>query len=164
MWLQVADATTIRAVPPPNGNLSAKIDEKGRLKLPARLQEYFICLGEKTVFITTLDKATARVYNRTTWEENKVFLSSYKDDPDWADDVLFIANHFGADAEMDDQGRVLVPQKLRSLLSLENESVQLGCFPGVVDIYTPANYEARMGRAVPGLADKVRSLRQKGLK
>jgi len=160
----VADATTIRAVPPPNGNHSAKIDEKGRLKLPAKLQEYLISLGEKTVFITSLDRATARVYSRSTWEENKTFLSGYREDPEWADDVLFIANHFGADAEMDEQGRVLVPQRLRSLLSLENQAVQLECAAGVINIYTPADYEARMGRAVPGLADKVRSLRQKGLK
>jgi len=59
---------------------------------------------------------------------------------------------------------VLVPQRLRSLLSLENQAVQLECAAGVINIYTPADYEARMGRAVPGLADKVRSLRQKGLK
>ena len=156
--------TPVRAISPPNGSLSAKIDEKGRLKLPAKLQEYLLGLGEKTVFITTLDKTTARVYTHATWEENKVFLSNYREDPDWAEDVLFVANHFGADAEMDDQGRVLVPQKLRNLLSLEGESVQLECSPGVVNIYTQANYEERMGRAVTGLPDKVRSLRQKGLK
>ncbi len=160
----MGETTAIRIVAPPNGSHSAKIDDKGRLKLPAKLQEYFLGLGEKTVFITSLDRATARIYSHSTWEENKAFLAGFKDDPEWAEDVLFVANHFGADSEMDEQGRVLIPQRLRTLLALEGESVHLECFPGVVYVYTMANYEERMGRALSGLADKVRSLRQKGLK
>ena len=98
------------------------MDEKGRLKLPADLREYILRLGEKTVFITSLDLLIARIYTNSTWEFNQKLLDECKEDPETAEDVAFTANDVGADSDIDDQGRVLIPQELRRLLSIENAS------------------------------------------
>ncbi len=160
----MGDGTTAKAIPPPNGFLKGRVDDKGRLKLPAELKEYLLASGAKRVFITTLDMASVRIYTPSGWEDNKNLLASFQDDPAAADDVLFVANHYGADSDMDENGRVLLPQELRVSLSLENQPVFLECMPDAVNVYGEAAYEERKRRAVQGLAEKVLKLRQKGLK
>jgi MraZ protein len=149
--------------PPPNGVLSAKIDEKGRLKLPSKLEEYFIGLGARTLFITSLNRTSVRVYTPPAWQETRLFLTSDKVDRAKGRDLLFAANDVGGDSDMDAQGRVLIPQKLRSLLSLENQSVHIECYPGMVNIYTQSRYDARLAVAVDHLEDKFNSLQEQGL-
>lgn len=149
--------------PPPNGILSAKIDEKGRLKLPSKLEEYFIGLGARTLFITSLDRISVRVYTPRSWQETRLFLTSDKVDRIKGRDVLFAANDVGGDSDVDSQGRVLIPQKLRSLLSLENQSVQIECSPGIASLYTHTRYDTRLAVAVDGLEEKVTSLQEQGL-
>ncbi|MFB3776350.1 MAG: hypothetical protein ACE141_02035 [Bryobacteraceae bacterium] len=149
---------------PPRGIFSARVDEKGRLKLPADLREYILRLGEKSVFITSLDLQIARIYTNSTWEFNQKLLDEYKEDPEIAEDVAFTANDVGADSGIDEQGRVLIPQELRRLLAIENQPVWLECLPGVINIYSKSVYEERKRRAEDRRAEKVRRLREMGLK
>ena len=150
-------------LPPPNGFLSAKIDEKGRLKLPSKLEEYFIGLGARTLFITSLDRTSVRVYTPPAWQETKLLLTSGQVDRAKGRDLLFAANDVGGDSDMDAQGRVLIPQKLRTLLSLENQTVQIECHPGMVNIYTQTRYDTRLAVAVDHLEDKFNTLQEQGL-
>ncbi|HSW51389.1 MAG TPA: hypothetical protein VLH09_14485 [Bryobacteraceae bacterium] len=140
------------------------MDEKGRLKLPADLREYILRLGEKSVFITSLDLQIARIYTNSTWEFNQKLLDEYKEDPEIAEDVAFTANDVGADSGIDEQGRVLIPQELRRTLEIESQPVWLECLPGVINIYGKTVYEARKKRAEDRRAEKVRRLREMGLK
>ena len=41
---------------PPNGMYPARVDDKGRLKLPVGFQEYISGLPEKKLFVTSLDR------------------------------------------------------------------------------------------------------------
>jgi MraZ protein len=150
-------------LPPPNGFLSAKIDEKGRLKLPSKLEEYFTSLGARTLFITSLDRISVRVYTPRAWQETRLFLTSDKVDRAKGRDILFAANDVGGDSDTDAQGRVLIPQKLRSLMSLENQPVQIECSPGVASLYTQTRYHARLTGAVDGIEEKFASLQEQGL-
>jgi len=153
-----------RPIPPPRGIFQARVDEKGRLKLPSELREYVISFGERKVFITSLDCRTARIYPNALWNDNQNFFEQFSENPDAAEDVAFMADDLGADCEMDDQGRVLIPQELRRLLEIEGEPVWLQCFQGAINIYNRSVYEERKRRAMEGLSEKVRLLRQKGLK
>ena len=157
-------SATPTAIRPPRGIFSARVDEKGRLKLPADLREYILRFGEKTVFITSLDFQIARIYTNTLWEFNQKLLDECKEERDAAEDVAFTANDIGADSDIDDQGRVLIPQELRRRLAIENQPVWLECLPGVVNIYSKAVYDERKKRSEEGRAEKVRRLREKGLK
>ena len=146
----------------PRGFYPAKVDEKGRLKLPTLFQEFLA--GEK-LFVTSLDKRVARIYPLSLWEQNEDLLfGTNEDDPEMAEDVAFIANHFGADSEIDQQGRVLLPTELRRFLNLENQAVWVDCFQGGVNVYGKEVYEERERRASDNLAAKLNALKKKGLK
>jgi len=155
-----------KAVPvePPRGIFPARVDEKGRIKLPSAFREYIASFGEKKVFVTSLDVLTARIYPSSIWKDNQIFFEEFTEDPDAAEDVAFIANDNGADGDMDEQGRVLIPQELRRQLGIENQPVWVDCYKGSINIYSKDIYEGRRQRALEGLPDKVRVLRKKGLK
>lgn len=148
----------------PHGIYPARVDDKGRLKLPSVFQQYLNSRGERKVFITSLDTHTARIYPMSVWKDNEKFFEEYTEDPQIAEDVAFIANDLGADSELDGQGRLLVPQELRQKLDVENQPVWLDCYKGRINVYTKAVYEERKSRASQGLAEKLRALERKGLK
>lgn len=151
-------------VEPPRGIFPARVDEKGRLKLPTIFQQFLGRMGEEKVFITSLDLRIARIYPISVWKENEILFQSATDDPDGASDVAFIANDMGADSELDSQGRVLMPSELRRMLAIENQPVWLQCEKGRINVYSREVYEQRKQRATENLADKLRALEQKGLK
>jgi MraZ protein len=155
---------TALPVEPPRGNFPARVDEKGRLTLLAPFREYVENFGDKKVFVTSLDFRTVRIYPITVWKDNERLFEEYTEDPEAAEDVAFIANDNGADCEMDDKGRVLIPQELRRQLGIENQPVRLGCYQGAISVYSEEHYGERKRRAVEGLPEKVRALRKKGLK
>jgi MraZ protein len=149
---------------PPRGIYPARVDEKGRLKLPVNFQDFLNASGERKVFITSLDLRTGRIYPISVWKENERILNESTDDPEGAEDIAFIANDLGADSEVDGQGRVLVPTELRRLLGLESQPVWLECFQGAITFYPKAEYDERQRRSRENLAEKVRAFKRKGLR
>lgn len=148
----------------PRGFIGARVDEKGRLKLPAAIVQYLEAFGEKKVFITTLNGSTARIYPISVWRETERFLEEAGEDTEAREDVAFVAYHYGADDEVDAQGRVLVPTELRRALKLENEQVFLRCFKQRIDVLGREVYEQRLGTAMNGLDSKVNDLVKKGMR
>ena len=146
---------------PPRGFYTARVDEKGRLKLPTLFQEF---LGGEKLFVTSLDTRIARIYPISLWRQNESLLFDQSDEPEMAEDIAFIANHFGADSEIDGQGRVLLPTELRRALNLENQTVWLDCYQGGVNVYGKEVYEERQRRATDNLGPKLNALKKKGLK
>src|SRR5262245_61223142 len=116
----------------------AKLDEKGRLKAPTKIQEYLDALREKRLFVTSLDRTETRIYTLSVWRENEKRLAR-----EAADDVAFIAADLGAESEMDSQGRILIPAKLRAELGIENSTVRLWANSGHVRVLSDANYQAK---------------------
>lgn len=149
---------------PPRGTFQARIDDKGRLKLPADIQKYVERLNEKSLFITTLDQNTVRLYPTAVWQENEAFFVHEMEDAEPASDLQFIANHFGADSPVDAQGRVLMPARLREKIPLEDQPVWLECQKGRINLYNQQVYEERLSRAQQGLAEKLRALEKRGLR
>jgi MraZ protein len=158
----MSDQLTVQ-VAPPRGTFQARCDEKGRLKLPANFQRFLDRLDEKVVFCTTLDKRIARIYPISIWKQNELFFQGFQTNPRAAADVALIANHYGADSEVDGQGRILLPALLRRELKLENETVWLDHFRGRFNVYSDALYQERLGQATESLTDKLDVLEQGGL-
>jgi MraZ protein len=156
--------STAPPVEAPRGFLSARVDEKGRLKLPAAITQYLGALGEHKVFVTTLNGSTARIYPISAWLQTENMLEEAGEDADSREDVAFVAYHFGADSEIDPQGRVLVPTDLRRALKLENEQVYLRCFKQRIDVIGREVYEQRLTKAMEGLGEKLQGLEKRGLR
>jgi len=52
------------------------------------------------------------------------------------------AEAFGGDVDLDPQGRVTLPQKLREALELENKQVQLRFFEDIITLYLQEQFDA----------------------
>jgi MraZ protein len=158
---QTGDVVSVDA---PRGVLSARVDEKGRLKLPSSMVQYLDSFRERKVFITTLDVKTARIYPISVWKRTEAALEEPGDDADLRDDLAFVANHYGSDDEIDGQGRVLVPTELRRKLKLENEQVYLRCTKQRIEVIGREMYESRLAKAETGSDQKLIHLEKKGLR
>jgi len=163
---QVVENSVGGAVPvePPHSIAQARVDDKGRLKLPAEFLEYLKKLGVDKVFITTVDRELARIYPISVWKANENFFGNAGDLAELAEDVAYIAKVFGGDSEIDAQGRVLLPAALRRELSLESQPVYLDCYNGRINVAGKVVHEARYHRAMANLSEKVKTLEKKGLK
>ena len=150
------------AVEPPHSISAARVDEKGRLKLPADFWEYLKKQGVDKVFITTVDLELARIYPIQVWKSNENLFATAGDLAELAADVAYIAKHFGGDSEIDGQGRVLLPAELRRRLEMESTQVFLDCYKGRINVATRATHDARLNRAFANLGDKVKTLEKKG--
>jgi len=155
---------TAARVEAPRGTLPARVDEKGRLKLPAAVAQYLEAIGERKVFVTTLNISTALIYPISAWRETERMLQEPGEDAESRADVAFIANHYGEDAEVDAQGRVLVPTTLRRELELERDDVHLLWYKQRIEVLGSKVYEQRLAKAKMSLAEKVAALEKKGLR
>ena len=149
---------------PPHSIAQARVDDKGRLKLPSEFLEYLKKLGVDKVFITTVDRELARIYPISVWKANENFFANAGDLAEMAEDVAYFAKFFGGDSEIDAQGRVLMPATLRRELALESQPVFLDCYNGRINVASKAVHDARFHRAAANLGEKVKALEKKGLK
>lgn len=147
---------------PPRGFFPARVDDKGRLKLPVNFQQYVTSLAEG-LFVTTLDEEIARIYPLSMWDQNALLLRRSTTDPERNEDLLMIADHYGAEAEMDSQGRILLPTTLRRKLNLENQAVQIQGSLGRIDVFSQEVYDQRFARATVDRVAKLRSAEREGL-
>jgi MraZ protein len=152
-----------KPVEPPNGMYPARVDDKGRLKLPVDFQGYFASLAEKKLFVTSLDRRIGQIYPIAAWRDNKRFFSEYRDNPRVAQNVAFNANDLGADSEMDNQGRILLPPELRRELGIENQAVRIFAYKGRVQIYSDAVYQEKKRQASQSSETDVEALESAGL-
>ena len=151
---------------------SARMDDKGRLKLPADFQVFFGAFPEKKIFVTSLDGRIGQLYPISVWRKNEKFLAESAEDPDVVANVLFNAQDLGNDAEMDAQGRVSVNAQMREELDLVGQELHLVVVKGRVEILNEAQYQERRRSARPAAdengrrqaLENVRKLEQKGLK
>ncbi len=153
----------LEPVEPPLGFLAARVDEKGRLKIPAAILQYLVSLRESRVFITTFDKSTVRIYPIKAWRETEIFLSKPGAGAVDRAALRFRAKHYGADTEIDGQGRVLVPPDLRRELELEGAAVHLECVNEHFEMSTDAAYKKKLEEADRILEEKLGEVIEMGL-
>jgi MraZ protein len=137
----MADFQELLMVEPPRGMYPARLDDKGRLKLPADFQQFFAALREKKLFVTSLDERTAQVYPMAVWRQNEKFFETYRDDPRSSRRLAFRVADLGAESEMDAQGRILFPPELRRKLGIENQPVRIHAYRGRINVMSEQVYE-----------------------
>ena len=128
------------------------------------MAQYLEAIGERKVFVTTLNVETALIYPISVWRETEKMLQEPGDDADTRADVAFVANHYGEDVEVDAQGRVLLPTTLRRELDLEKDDVSLLFYKQRIEVFGSKVYRARLEKARIGLAEKVGALQRKGMR
>ena len=108
------------------GSAPARVDEKGRLKVPsvfrAQIEEAF---GPE-LFVTSVHGRNVLLYPLPIWRALEEKLASLPAVHRAKAKFLERVNYYGQDATLDGQGRVLVPQILRDAAKLPADVVVTG--------------------------------------
>ena len=103
------------------GNHPARVDEKGRLKVPAEFKRQVEDRYGAEFYITSRDGKVAEIYPVEEWrriEEKLAKLSNFNPSKKR---FLNKVNYYGQMVEMDAQGRLLLPQILREAAGLTSD-------------------------------------------
>jgi MraZ protein len=103
------------------GSAPAKIDDKGRLKLPTLFRSEIQDRRGPDVFVTSLTGASVRIYPMATWLEVERKLSAMPSNHPARLKFLDRVNYYGQTSELDVQGRIVVPAPLRASASIVGE-------------------------------------------
>lgn len=125
------------------GNSIAKVDEKGRLKLPAAFRSAIEPKYGTEFFVTSLRGESVRVYPLEVWsriEERLAGTSSLNPSV-----IRFknAVNYYGQSASMDAQGRILIHPLLREKAGTDGEVAVLGQHD-YLEVWNRAAFEQRL--------------------
>lgn len=107
------------------GNYPAKVDSKGRLKIPSDFLEELRGYGEE-FFVTSENGDRARVYPMKVWREIEEKLAKISGHNATKQKFLNRSNYYGQVVRIDRQGRVLIPPVLREAAETKGEVDVLG--------------------------------------
>lgn len=108
------------------GNHPARIDGKGRLKVPNSFRQLVEAQWGTELFVTSVTGEFVRVYPMGVWLEIERKLAEVPSTHPSKLRFLDRVNFFGQAVTMDRQGRVLVPQLLRESAAMTGEVSVLG--------------------------------------
>ncbi len=107
------------------GNYPAKVDGKGRLKIPAAFLETLREYGSQ-FYVTSENGNYVRIYPMKIWSEIEERLARLSSHNRTKQKFLTRANYFGQVVEIDRQGRVLIPPILREAALMKGDVDVLG--------------------------------------
>ena len=108
------------------GHAPARIDEKGRLKIPANFRKIIEERYGPDCFITSTDGERAVVYPMPVWFDFQARLAKVPSTSVAKTKLLERVNYFGQVGTIDAQGRVLVPAVLREVAGIADDVVVIG--------------------------------------
>ena len=108
------------------GNYPTRVDDKGRLKLPADFKREVDEQYGAQFYITSLDGKRAKLYPLKAWEAIEASLQKMSPMDPVRKKFLDVTNYYGQMAEMDAQGRLLIPQLIRDSATVKGEVNVLG--------------------------------------
>jgi len=108
------------------GNAPASIDDKGRLKVPNAFRSLLESKYGRELFLTSLSGEYVRIFPMPVWLDLEQKLAQMPSTHPSKLRFLDRINYFGQAAELDAQGRVLIPVRLRESATMSGEVDVLG--------------------------------------
>jgi MraZ protein len=108
------------------GNHPAKVDEKGRLKVPAAFKQLLDAASVTQFYITSVDGKSAEIWPLPEWEKREAQLVESSTMDAAVEKYLNLTSYYGQQVEMDSQARLLLPQILRGTAKLDAEVTVFG--------------------------------------
>ena len=108
------------------GNHTARIDSKGRLKVPTLFRRYVEEKYGTEVYVTSLTGDCVRIYPLPEWESIEQRLSLLPSMDPARRKFLDRTSYYGQQSAMDSQGRVLIHTLLRKSAAVVGEVVVIG--------------------------------------
>ena len=143
------------------GSTSARIDDKGRLKVPNTFRRLVEQKHGREVFLTSLTGEYVRIYPMPVWIELEERLAAMPSTHPAKLRFLDRVNYYGADGELDSQGRVIIPARLREAATMSGDVDVLGQV-NYLDVWNHDRFVAKMQRD-PFTDDDARALSEFGI-
>jgi len=143
------------------GSTSARIDDKGRLKVPNAFRRLVEQKHGRGVFLTSLTGEYVRIYPMPVWLELEARLAAMPSTHPAKLRFLDRVNYYGADGELDAQGRVIIPARLRDAATMNGDVDVLGQV-NYLDVWNHDRFVAKMQRD-PFTDDDARALSEFGV-
>jgi MraZ protein len=118
------------------GTYDHSLDAKGRVIVPSKFREV---LGDRFVITRSLDPCLC-VYDMPAWERFVQKLSGLPYNTRKQRELVRFFMSSATEVEPDKQGRILLPQKLRTHAHIEKNVVLLGV-GARIEIWDPETYE-----------------------
>jgi MraZ protein len=108
------------------GHAPAKVDDKGRLKIPVEFRKIIEDKYGNDCFITSTDGERALIYPIPIWYDFQARLAKVPSTSVAKAKLLERVNYFGQTGTIDQQGRVLIPSILRNVAGIAEDVVVIG--------------------------------------
>lgn len=143
------------------GSSPARIDDKGRLKIPTDFRRLLEERHGPDLFVTSVLGDSALIYPLPVWEEVEARLQSVPSTDPVKKRYLERVNYFGQQVQVDVQGRILLPQILRESAGMNGDVVVTGQLDHLV-VWNRERFQARLNEQ-PFTEDDYRALSSLGI-
>ncbi len=143
------------------GNYSAKIDEKGRLKVPTAFRVLVQEQHGSNLYVTSLSGESVRIYPMPVWLDIEAKLAKVPSTHPARAKFFDRVNYYGQAAEFDTQGRVIIHPRLRDSAGMSGEVDVFGQY-NYLEIWNHDRFLAKLQRE-PFTDDDARALSEFGI-
>ena len=143
------------------GSYPARIDDKGRLKIPNAFRAFVEEQHGAGLYLTSLSGESVRVYSMAAWRALEERLAKMPSTHPARLKFLDRVNYYGQVAEFDVQGRVLIPARLREAAGMTGDVDVLGLVE-YLDVWNHERFLAKLSRE-PFTDDDARALADFGI-
>jgi len=127
------------------GNSPAKIDDRGRLKIPNGFRSFIEDEHGRDLFVTSVHGDSVQIYPMGVWIDIERRLAQIPSTHPSRLKFLDRVNFFGQVAEIDAQGRVVIPARLRESATMVGEVDVFGQM-NHLDVWNHERFVAKLQR------------------
>ncbi len=127
------------------GNAPARMDDKGRLMIPTAFRSWLESKSGRELFRASLSGEYVRIYPMPVWQEIEQKLGEMPSTPPSRLRFLDRVNYFGQVAELDAQGRVIIPVRLRDAATMAGDVDVLGQY-NCLDVWNHDRFLIKLQR------------------
>lgn len=108
------------------GNAPARIDEKGRLKVPNAFRVFIQETYGRELYVTSIAGDSVRIYPLPVWKETEEKLAQMPQEDPSVKRYRARVSFYGQQTEIDPQGRILIQPRLRESAQMVGDVDVLG--------------------------------------
>lgn len=143
------------------GNYAAKIDEKGRLKIPNAFRSLVEGQHGAQLFVTSVTGESVHIYPMPVWMVREEKLARVPSTHPARIKFFDRVNYYGQGAEFDAQGRVLIHPRLREAAGMSGEVDVFGQYD-YLEVWNHERFISKLQRQ-PYTDDDARALSEFGI-
>jgi transcriptional regulator MraZ len=143
------------------GHEITRIDDKGRLKVPNVFRSFLESKYGRDVFLTSLSGEDVRIYPMPVWTNIEEKLGKMPSTHPSRLRFLDRVNYYGQAVELDAQGRLLIPARLRETATMNGDVDVLGQYD-YLNVWNHDRFVMKLQRE-PYTDDDARALSEFGI-